>query len=266
LLREHGDEAKVLAGGMSLVPLLNFRFARPAVLVDLSMLPEIATIDVTPDRVVVGAMARQRAVERSAEIAEVCPLLGDAVRHIGHVQIRERGTVGGSAAHADPAAEIPAVALALGAEFDVRNVERTRTIVADDFFDGPFTTALEPDELLTHVRFPRTDGARTAFLEVARRAGDFALAGVAAAVRFADRSSEVASARLAGLGLGGTVVRLRDAEAALTGSILSDETVDAAAAAAAGQVDPVSDVHASADYRRRLAGVLVRRAVSTVRA
>src|SRR5437879_3333725 len=206
-------------------------------------------------------MARQRAVETSTEVASACPLLVEAVRHIGHVQIRNRGTVGGSLAHADPAAELPAVALALGAELVTRGPSGERTIAAADFFDGPFMTTLQPDELLMEVRVPVTDGRRTAFLELARRTGDFALAGVAVAVRFDEGSNRVVEAGLAALGVGPTAKRLSGSEAAVVGTELDDDSLAAAAAAASGEVSPFTDVHADADYRRHLVGVLLTRAL-----
>ena len=261
LLAEHGDEAKLLAGGQSLVPLLNLRLARPSVVVDLAAVDGLAGIELVDGCLVLGPMARQRAVETSAAVAVACPLLVEAVRHIGHVQIRNRGTVGGSLAHADPAAELPAVALALDAEMVARSTRGERVVPAREFFDGSFTTTLRPDELLTEVRMPVTEGRRTAFIEVARRTGDFAIAGVAAVVGFQPDSRHLAEAGLAALGVGPTPIRLRDAEAAVLGSDLGDGSVSAAAAAAMSAVSPATDVHADEDYRRQLVGVLVSRAL-----
>lgn len=261
LLAEHGDEAKLLAGGQSLVPLLNLRLARPSVVVDLAAVDGLAGIEQVDGRLLLGAMARQRAVETSATVAAACPLLVEAVRHIGHVQIRNRGTVGGSLAHADPAAELPAVVLALGAEMVARSTRGERVVLAHEFFDGSFTTTLQPDELLIEVRMPVTERCRTAFFEVARRTGDFAIAGVAAVVGFEADSRCVADVGLAALGVGPTPIRLRDAEAAVLGSNLGDDSVSAAAAAAMSAVSPITDVHADEDYRRLLVGVLVSRAL-----
>jgi carbon-monoxide dehydrogenase medium subunit len=261
LLQEHGDEAKVLAGGQSLVPLLNMRLARPSVLVDLGAVDGLAGMERADGHVLLGPMTRQRAVETSADVAAVCPMLVEAIRHIGHVQIRNRGTIGGSLAHADPAAELPAVALALGAEMVVRSSQGGRVVLAQDFFDGHFTTTLQPDELLMEVRVPVTEGRQTAFVEVARRTGDFALAGIAAVVRFEPDSARVAEIGLTALGVGPTPVRLRDAETAVLGSDLDDASLSAAAAAAAAAVSPATDIHADTDYRRQLVGVLVSRAL-----
>ncbi len=261
MLAEHGDEAKVLAGGQSLVPLLNLRLARPSVVIDLAAIEGLARQERVDGHVVLGPMTRQRAVETSADVAAACPLLVEAIQHIGHVQIRNRGTVGGSLAHADPAAELPAVALALDAEMVARSTRGERVVPAQDFFGGPFTTTLQPDELLMEVRIPVTEGRRTAFLEQARRTGDFALAGVAAVVRFEPDSVRVAEAGLAALGAGPTPIRLHDAEAAVLGSDLGDASLAAAATAAAAEVRPFTDLHADEDYRRHLVGVLVSRAL-----
>jgi carbon-monoxide dehydrogenase medium subunit len=221
----------------------------------------MAKLERVDGHVAIGCMTRQRAVETSADVAASCPLLVEAVRHIGHVQIRNRGTVGGSLAHADPAAELPAVAVALGAEMVVRSPAGERVIPAMEFFEGPFTTALQPTELLTEVRFPVTGGMRTAFLELARRTGDFALAGVAAKVRFEPDSTRAAVVGLAAFGVGSTAIRLSGAEAALLGSEVTEEAITAAAAAASAEVSPFTDVHADEDYRRHLVGVLLSRAL-----
>lgn len=261
LLAEHGDEAKLLAGGQSLVPLLNLRLARPYVVIDLAAVDGLARIEQVDGLLVLGPMTRQRVMETSTALAAACPLLVEAIGHIGHVQIRNRGTVGGSLAHADPAAELPAVAVALGAEMVVRSTKGERVVPAQEFFEGPFTTTLQADELLTEIRMPVTEGRGTAFTELARRTGDFAIAGVAAVVRFQPGSRRVAEAGLAALGVGPTPIRLRDAEAAVVGSDLSGASVSAAAAVAMAAVSPVTDVHADEDYRRRLIGVLVSRAL-----
>jgi aerobic carbon-monoxide dehydrogenase medium subunit len=260
-LAELGDDAKVLAGGQSLVPLLNLRLARPSVLIDLCLLDEVRGIDTRGDPVVVGAMTRQSEVERERELRASCALLGQALALVGHVQIRNRGTVGGSIAHADPAAELPAVLVALDAEVVVRSSSTERVIPASEFFTGPFTTALDPHELLTRVRFPVLTGARTTFLELARRSGDFALAGVCAVNRAAPGSFDVA---LSAIGVGGSPVRLTDAEATVRGREPTDEVLREAAEAASQAVDPPTDVHADGRYRRELLGVLVRRALRAV--
>ena len=191
-------------------------------------------------------------------------LIPAALRHVGHLQIRNRGTVGGSLAHADPAAELPAVALATGATMVTRSVRGDRTIPAAQFFPGPFMTALEPEELLVEVRFPVRDPSRTAFTELARRSGDFALAGVAAVVTF-DGLERVAEAGLAGLGVGVTPIRLTSAETAIVGRELTEDAIAAASAAASAEVEPMTDVHADEKYRRHLLGVLLGRALRQVR-
>jgi carbon-monoxide dehydrogenase medium subunit len=266
LLAQAGEDAKVLAGGQSLVPLLNFRLARPSVLVDLNWVGELTGLERGDGVLRVGAMVRQRAAELSPEADDACPLIGRALRHVGHLQNRNRGTVGGSIAHADPAAELPAVAVATGAEVVARSGRGERTIPAGEFFQGPFTTALAWDEILTEVRFPVTGGARVAFVELARRSGDFALGGVAAVVRLADGSPSVEEVSLAALGMGGEPRRLRGAEEAVRGREITDQVLREAAAAASREVDPFTDVHADAQYRRELAGVLLTRALREVKA
>ncbi|MGQ0668785.1 MAG: FAD binding domain-containing protein [Actinomycetota bacterium] len=260
-LAEHGENAKVLAGGQSLVPLLNFRLARPSVLVDLNLIEGLREIRREDGVLALGAMVRQRTAERSPDVREAAHIVVDALHFVGHVQIRSRGTVGGSIAHADPAAELPAVALATDAEIVVSSVRGRRSIPAAEFFQGPFTTGLTEDEILTEVRIPVMPGAKTAVLELARRSGDFALAGVAIVNRSNGAGLEVS---LAAFGVGGTAVRLHDAEAAVRSRDLSDGVVREAAAAASAAVSPFTDVHADADYRRELVGTLVGRALRRV--
>jgi aerobic carbon-monoxide dehydrogenase medium subunit len=259
-LGRHGDDARVIAGGQSLVPLLNFRLARPNVLVDLSHVTELSFIRSDDGRLAIGAMTRQRELERSDLVARSCPLLPRCLRHVGHLQIRNRGTVGGSIAHADPAAELPAVAVVLDADVVVAGSGGRRTIPAREFFLGPLTTALEPEELVVALSVPVRPGALTAFREVARRAGDFALAGVAASLEL-DAKGVVSRASLAALGVAGTPVRLPAAERALEGRPLGPEAGREAASAAAGEADPPADVHANGEYRRQLVATLVSRCV-----
>jgi carbon-monoxide dehydrogenase medium subunit len=261
-LGEHGDEAKILAGGQSLVPLMNLRLAAPAVLVDVNRVEGLAGIAVNGS-LEIGAVTRQAAVERSAEARAAAPLVAEALRHVAHPPIRSRGTIGGTVAHADPAAEIPAVLLALGGEVVARSPRGERTIPADDLFQGYFTTALEADELLTAVRFPaQRPGTRTAIQEVARKQADFALAGVAVASTVGD-DGICESARIVLFGVADRPVRAADAEAAVASRRLADESVVVEAARAATEsIDPRGDAHASADYRRDVAGVLVRRALT----
>jgi carbon-monoxide dehydrogenase medium subunit len=229
LLGEYGDDAKVLAGGQSLVPMLNFRFARPSTLVDVMRIPALHGIERANGHLAIGAVVSQVVAERSPVVMSDCPLMGQALRHVGHIQVRTRGTVGGSLAHADPAAELPAVAVALDATMVVRSPAGERLIPACDFFLGPYTTALAEDELLVSVRFPVLDRARTAFMEHARRTGDFADAAVAVAITMAADGQTVGSARLAATGVGSRPLRLAALEERLTGAPLSEDAVDAAA-------------------------------------
>jgi carbon-monoxide dehydrogenase medium subunit len=264
LLNELGTDAKVLAGGQSLVPLLSLRLARPAHLIDINGLqPEIGQIRTDNDGVAIGAMTRQRAAERSSLIAERCPLLAEALPLIGHPQIRNRGTIGGSLAHADPASELPAVAMVLDADLVVRSSRGERTVKADAFFVSMLTTALEPDELLVEVRLPAwPSGAGWSYQEISRRHGDFAMVGIACLVRL-DQDGSIAEARLAYTGAAPTPVRARAAEQVLTGQQPSLDTFDAAAERAISVLDPLDDVHATAAYRRHVARVLTRRALQT---
>ena len=262
LLAEHGGEAKPLAGGQSLIPAMNFRLARPAVLVDLNGVAELGYVRAGRDGLQIGAMTRQRAVERSEAVRSAAPLLAEAMPFIAHPQIRNRGTVGGSLAHADPAAELPAVMLALEARFRARGPQGERWIPAGEFFTGILETALGPDELLLEVAVPQSP-ARTgyAFAELARRRGDYALVGVAARVTL-DRRGRCQAARITLFSVGDGPVLAAAAAAMLDGQEPSPEAMRAAADAAAQRdIDPPSDIHASAAYRRRLAAVLTRRAL-----
>ena len=261
LLAEHGD-AKPLAGGQSLVPTMNFRLAQPAVLVDLNRLDALAGIAPSDGGVRLGAMARQRAVERSALVAARAPLLAEALPFVAHPQIRNRGTVGGSLAHADPAAELPAVMVALQARFILRSAAGERTLDAERFFTGLFATALEPGELVAEVELPApTAGSGSAFEEVARRHGDYALVGVAVQVAL-DGGGRCAHARIALLSVGDGPTLAPGAAAALAGQLPTPEAIRAAADAVNADLDPPSDIHASAAYRRQLARVLTRRALT----
>ena len=263
LLAEHAGDAKPLAGGQSLIPAMNFRMATPAVLVDLNALSELAYIKDGPDGLRVGGMTRQRAVERSAAVAEEAPLVTETMPFIAHPAIRNRGTIGGSLAHADPAAELPAVMLALNAQFGLRNSTGSRSVGADDFFVGLFTTAVEPGELLTEIVIPKTP-ARTgyAFQEISRRHGDFALVGVAASVTL-DAQGRCAAARIALLSVGDRPLLAQHAAGVLVGQMPSADAIKAAAVEAASKdIDPSSDIHASAKYRRHLAVVLTRRTLT----
>jgi carbon-monoxide dehydrogenase medium subunit len=254
-----GDEAKVLAGGQSLIPLLNFRLARPTLLVDINRIPELAYVSSRNGGVAIGAMTRQVTVERDTALAHGQPLLSEAIGWVGHAAIRSRGTIGGSLAHADPAAELPAVAICLDARLVVVGPRRRREIAAEGFFRGYLTTALEPDEILVETWLPPLQpGTGQAWVEFARRHGDFALVGVAASLTIA--GDEVQDARIVLTGVGGKPVRAREAETLLLGGTV-EERVGAAADAARTAIEPEADIHASKEYRAHLAGVLTERAI-----
>ena len=263
LLARLGDEAKVLAGGQSLMPLLNLRLARPANLIDINLVErELGSLDPWDGGLRLGGLVRQRAAERSDLVRQRNPLLAEALPLVGHPQIRNRGTIGGSLAHADPASELPAVMALLDAELVAQSSRGQRTLRADEFFVSYFTTQLEPDEILAEVRLPAWPaGAGWAFLEVSRRHGDFAMVGVASLVRLAPDGS-IGEARLAYTGVGATPVRAREAERGLVGQPATEDTFAAAAERAVQALDPQADVHATAAYRRHVAGVLTRRALA----
>ncbi|PYM17954.1 MAG: molybdopterin dehydrogenase [Candidatus Rokuibacteriota bacterium] len=260
LLARYGGDAKVLAGGQSLVPLLNFRLARPAALVDVNRIAALSYVREVDGTVAFGAMTRQRTIEFSPVVASRLPLLREATRWVGHLPIRSRGTIGGSIAHADPSAEYPAVLTALGGEVEVQGPRGRRTVKAADLFETYLTTTLAPEELVVEVRLPAMPaGSGYAFEEFARRHGDFAIVGIAAMlVRDGARCT---SARLAAAGAGPVPVRLRAAEEILERDGLGDAAIEAAAARAAELVAPDSDIHASAEYRRHLTSVLTGRAL-----
>ena len=262
LLDEHAGEAKVLAGGQSLMPLLAFRMAAPEHIVDINRLPGLDTPERTPSGWRLPALVRQRAVERSTELARELPLLRQALVQVAHPQIRNRGTVCGSLAHADPSAELPAVMTALDARMQVAARSGERTVAAEDFFVFHLTTALEPEEVLLGVEIDDLPpGTRTSFQEFATRHGDFGLASVAAVVtRAADGTVE--RCRLVAAGVAATPQRLRAAEDAVLGSRLEPQALVAAERAVHREVSPTGDVHASADYRRQLVSVLARRALA----
>jgi carbon-monoxide dehydrogenase medium subunit len=263
LLAEHGDEAKILAGGQSLIPLLAMRLARPAQLVDVNGVASLAEVDERTDEVVFGATVRARTAERSSVVRERLPLLAEALPLIGHAAIRTRGTIGGTIAHADASGEIPCVAAALDAEMVVLSVRGERTISAPDFFQGHFTTALADDECLVEVRLPAPDRpAGFAFQEVARRHGDFALVGVATMLSL-DAQGLIADSRITLMGVADVPIRAREAEVGLVGASPTVDTFAAAAQSATADLRPASDVHGSAAYRTHIAAVTVRRALAT---
>ncbi|HUP25575.1 MAG TPA: xanthine dehydrogenase family protein subunit M [Thermoanaerobaculia bacterium] len=262
LLAEHGDEAKPLAGGQSLVPAMNFRLARPGVLVDLNRVAELAYVTADGGALRIGAMTRQRAAERHPLVLARAPLLAEALGHVAHPQIRNRGTVGGSLAHADPAAELPAVALALDATLTLRRAGGERRVRAAEFYVGLFATALVPGELVSEVSFPAlAPGTGVAFEEISRRHGDYALVGAAAVVRL-DESGRIAECSLCYLSVGETPLLATSATAELAGTTPSESGFERAAAAAAAAADPSSDIHASSDFRRHLMRVLGSRALA----
>jgi len=282
LLDRYGDDGRILAGGQSLVPALNLRLATPRAVIDINRIPDLDAIRVTGEGLVIGALVRQEALERSPLVREHAPLIAAAVPHVGHSAIRARGTIGGSLALADPAAELPACAVALGATIRAGRRGGSRDIAADDFFRGIYTTALAPGEIVTEILLPRpATGWRWGFEELARRHGDFALAGLAAGVRVAEGSAAVAGRgepevsradrgiepseykelRLVFFGVGPRPVRARRAEAALAGRHADAEALAAAGRALDGDLDPPSDVHGSPALRLHLARVLLSRVV-----
>jgi CO/xanthine dehydrogenase FAD-binding subunit len=261
LLAEHGYDAKLLAGGQSLIPTMNFRLAEPAVLIDLNGVDELTGIETRDGALWIGAMTRQRAAERSQAVGGGAPLLTEALPWIAHPAIRNRGTVGGNLAHADPASELPAVALALEARFLIRGRSGERWVRATDFFPGLFATALEPEEILMGVEFPAVPpNAGWAFEEISRRHGDYALVGVAAQVTVtSDGRCEGARVGLFSVADGPV---LSPAASLLAGEMPTAERIAEAGAATARELDPPSDIHASSDYRRQLIRVLVERALT----
>ncbi|MGD9903675.1 MAG: xanthine dehydrogenase family protein subunit M [Vicinamibacterales bacterium] len=264
LVAEHAGEAKALAGGQSLVPAMNFRLAQPAVVVDLNRVPALAGLEaVAGGGLRLGAMARQRALEHDPTVGRLAPLLAEAMPLVAHPPIRTRGTLGGSLAHADPAAELPAVMLALDATFGVRSRAGARTIAAADFFLGLFTTALANDELVVEATLPPLPPfSGWAVDEVSRRHGDFALAGAAAVVTL-DGRGHVGAVRIGLFGVHDCAVRAVNAEGTLAGEAPTNAAIAAAAHAAAWRdASPVGDLHASPHYRRHLTDVLVRRVLA----
>jgi len=263
LKAQHGDDAKFLAGGQSLIPAMNFRLAQAAFLVDVNGLTDLSYIRRSDDgELRLGALTRQRQLERDPLVKQHAPLLHEAMPFVAHPQIRNRGTLGGSLAHADPAAELPVIAVALGARLKARSTRGERWITADDFFKGFFTTDLASDEMLVEVAVPplppRTG---TAFVEFARRRGDYALMGAAALVTL-DESGHCQQACLVYLNAGEGPVSAKRAAALLVGQRPSAVAIEAAAAAAASEINPTGNVHASPEYQRHLARVLTRRALN----
>lgn len=261
LLREHGDEAKVLAGGQSLMPMLSMRLAYPSVLIDLNGLDELEGISEHGDEIVFGALTRHAHAEDSPVVAAACPLLTRALPWVAHRSVRNRGTLGGSLAHADPAAEIPAVMTALGATVVAQAASGPRRIPIEELFDMPLMSTLAPDEILTEIRVPRQPAqSGCAVAEIARRHGDFALAGVVATA-VVGGDGAVADIRLVSFATGPVPQRLLAAEAVLAGARPDGALLAQAGRLASEEVDPGDDLHATSAYRRAVTAVLVERAL-----
>ena len=260
LLAAHNGDAKPIAGGQSLVPMLAFRLAAPTLLVDLRKLPDLRKIEISATGLGLGAMVRWRDILDDARLRTAHPLLVAAVTQVAHYQIRNRGTIGGSIAHADPAAEIPGIVVTCEAEIAVVGSAGRRAIKAQDFFLGPLTTALAADEIIVEIRFPAwPQSRRFGFREFARRRGDFAMA--AAALWYDEDAGKARNAHVGVIGVGNRPQRLSPVEAVLNGRVVDEAAIAAAEAAAAAAVDPQTDIHASADYRRALTGTMVERAL-----
>jgi carbon-monoxide dehydrogenase medium subunit len=261
---EHGDDAKFLAGGQSLMPTMNFRLAQPAILIDINGIDGgagIRTGDAGHSRI--GALTRYRTLERDADFARAFPLIAEALPHIAHPQIRNRGTLGGNLAHADPASELPAIAVALQARFHVHAAKQDRWIEAPDFFVGALTTDLQPDEMLVEIELPLPEPRTgSCFMEIARRRGDFAIVGVAAMITL-DEQDECNRVRLSFCGVSEVPVDASSAADTLIGHQLTEHAACDVAAAVQAMIDPGGNVHATADYQRHIAGVLTERALTT---
>lgn len=257
---EHGDDARYLAGGQSLVPMMNFRVAAPSALIDLNGIAALRGIRIDEeDRLHIGAMTRTREIEMDTTLARANPLLHAAAPNIAHIQIRNRGTIGGSLAHADPAAELPGIVLGCDAEIHTIGPDGARVIAAGDFFENIFSTALQDGEMIARIVFPAWPSARYwAFEEISRREGDFAMVGIAAWFDL-DETGKIAAASLAAIGAGDTPLRLPSGEDILIGQVPGEEIFAKAAGAVPNDLQPGSDIHASADYRREVGAVLVER-------
>jgi CO/xanthine dehydrogenase FAD-binding subunit len=261
VLAENGEDGKVLAGGQSLVPLLNFRLAQPSVIIDVNRVEELSYLRRSDGKLRIGALCRQARLEQSPVAREGWGLLGDALKLVAHPQIRNRGTVGGSAAHADPAAELPVALTCLDARFKARSSRGDRVLEAGDFFVTHLTTSLEPDELLVEVEVPELPaGTGHAFEEYSRRHGDFALGG-AAVLYTSNGDGSCTDARIALLGAADTPLRASEAEAELKGKQLTEDLAAEAARIATRDIDPTGDIHGSGSYRKRLIEAMVRRAL-----
>jgi CO/xanthine dehydrogenase FAD-binding subunit len=261
LLQRHGDEAKILAGGQSLVPMMNFRVARPNVLIDINKIQELDYVREEKDELVIGGLTRERTLEVSPLVKKKCPILAEAISYIGHLPIRTRGTIGGSLVHADPSAEIPVVICALGGRMKVVGLSGERTLAPDEFFLTYLTSALEPGEILVEVRIP-TLPANTgwSFMELSRRHGDFGIV-VVASILFVENKEACRKASIALGGVAPTPIRAAAAEKILAGRKLTEELIREAGVKAAGATEPESDYHASAEYRKDMARVFTQRSL-----
>jgi CO/xanthine dehydrogenase FAD-binding subunit len=264
LKAEHGDEAKFLAGGQSLIPTMNFRLARPAILIDINQIDELAGIRPSPSGSThLGALTRYHQLERDTGVSGEFPLLGEALPHIAHPQIRNRGTIGGNLCHADPASELPTIMLALEARLRLQAVSGERWVSAADFFVGSLTTDLGADEMLVEIDLPRPKpGTGSCFQEIARRRGDFAIAGVAAMVTLGE-NDQCSHVRLTFCGVGETPVDASAAADILVGQAITEAAMAEVAHAIQQLIEPAGSVHATADYQRHVAGVLTERALAT---
>ena len=263
LKAEHGDGAQFLAGGQSLIPAMNFRLARPAILIDINGIEDLAGIRPSTGATRIGSLTRYRALERDGAFARAFPLIGEALPHIAHPQIRNRGTIGGNLSHADPASELPAIAVALRARFRVAAARQERWIEASEFFVGALATDLQADEMLIEVELPLPKPRTGAcFMEIARRRGDFAIVGVAAVVTL-DERDKCTEVRLAFCGVGETPVDASSVADILIGNALTEQASCDVAASAQAMIEPDGSVQATADYQRHVAGVLTERALQT---
>jgi carbon-monoxide dehydrogenase medium subunit len=263
LKAHHGDEARFLAGGQSLIPTMNFRLARPAVLIDINGLRDLAGVArAGSGDIRIGALTRYCDLERDSGFLSSCPLFADALPHIAHPQIRNRGTIGGNLSHADPASELPALAVAMEARIRLKSSKGEREVAASDFFQGSLTTNIEADEMLVGIDLPaQAPGTGTCFMEVARRRGDFAIAGVAAMVTL-DDAWRCTKVRLALCGVDETPVDASEAGACLVGQTAGDDAIESVAAAVQSLIAPAGSVQASADYQRHVAGILTQRTIA----
>jgi CO/xanthine dehydrogenase FAD-binding subunit len=260
-LARAGGDGKVLAGGQSLVPMLNFRLVRPSILIDINRIRDLGYVDATGDVIRIGALTRHHSLETSPIIKAHLPVMTAAMQHVAHLAVRNRGTIGGSLSHADPAAELPMMAVLLDGKIGIRSLHGRRMVDARRFFTGSLTTDLKHDEIVTDVEFPRLlPNTGWAIEEMARRAGDFALAAVG--VTMSARDGKADRVRIGMMGVGETPLRAPEAEDLLAGNAIDAQALEAAASTIETAVEPNTDLHASADYRRFLVGALARRAIS----